>query len=210
MALFKPFYQSRRILYPSINCEWSNKKRKRKDLLCLISLVQLLVVNLLCLPTPEVTRHSFKNSTRSRVVVVTFEFAVLGHFQSQITTFGNFRIKYNRQTTQPSLFAISKNAIHFFHSEFVLTVYSRFNTLYLSVSDNVQHMYEFKITMKELQFFEYICIFHIHKVVASAVITGAGICDYNVPDSFCFTVSWFLHLLICEIVREDKIRAHSD
>lgn len=70
--------------------------------------------------------------------------------------------------------------------------------------------YEFKITMKELQFFEYICIFHIHKVVASTVITGAGICDYNVPDSFCFTVSWFLHLLICEIVREDKIRAHSD
>lgn len=57
------------------NSEWSDKKRKRKDLLSLISLVQLLVVNLLRLPTAEVTRHSFKNFRRSRVVVVTFEFA---------------------------------------------------------------------------------------------------------------------------------------
>lgn len=80
LSLFEPFYQSRRIRYPSINCEQSDKKRKRKDLLSLISLVQLLVVNLLCLPTPEGTRHSFKNSRRARVVVVTFEFAMLGHF----------------------------------------------------------------------------------------------------------------------------------
>lgn len=113
------------------------------------------------------------------MVVVTFEFAMLGHFQSQITTFCNFRIKYNRLTTQHSLFAISKNAIHFFHSEFVLTAYGRFNTVYLSVSGKrscATHE-EFKITMKELQFFEYICISYIHNLMVSIVICGAEISD---------------------------------
>lgn len=42
--------------------------------------------------------------------------------------------------------------------------------------------------------------------MVSTVIGGAEILDYNVPDSFCFTVCWFLHLLDCENARKDKIR----
>lgn len=34
-------------------------------------------------------------------------------------------MKYNKLTTQHSLFAKSKNAIHFFHSEFILNIYNR-------------------------------------------------------------------------------------